>query len=113
MSPEFSGALHSAYNPGELVGAGQKGRSMQSQYAATADADVANAIRMGEAKIAGAEFLGAGTIAQGQAAGHASMMGGLSSGISGLAGGLGSMGGGGGDVGGYAGSAKHARLWHG
>jgi hypothetical protein len=95
MSPEFSGALHSAYNPGELVGAGQKGRSMQSQMAATADADVANAIRMGEAKVEGAKHIGAGTVAQGQAAGHSSMMGGISSGLGSIVGGLGSMGGGG------------------
>ena len=51
--------------------------------AATADADVANAIRMGEAKVAGAKYLGAGTEAQGAAAGHSAMMGGISSGLSG------------------------------
>ena len=61
--------------------------------------DVANAIRMGEAKVAGAKYLGAGTEARGDAAGQASMMGGISSGISGIVGGLGSMGGGGiGDI---------------
>jgi len=104
MSPAFSGALHSAYNPGELVGAGQKGRSLQSQYAAKADADVANSIRLGEARIAHAEAIGEGTMARGDAAGHASMMGGLSSGISSLAGGLGKMNFGGGNPGGNPGS---------
>ena len=96
QSPAFANALYSAYNPGQMVNTGLEGRSIQSQQAATADADVANAIRIGEAKVAGAEYIGAGTVAQGQAAGHSAMMGGISSGISGIAGGLGSMGGGGG-----------------
>ena len=72
QSPAFANALYSAYNPGQMVNTGLEGRSIQSQQAATADADVANAIRMGEAKVEGAKHIGAGTVAQGQAAGHAS-----------------------------------------
>ena len=91
MSPGFSGALHSAYNPGSMIDGAQKGRSLQNQAMATGEAEVANAIRLGDARIAGAEYVGAGTEAQGAAKGHASMMGGLSSGIGSIAGGIGKI----------------------
>ena len=104
QSPAFASALYSAYNPGEMVDTGLKGRSIQSQQAATADADVANAIRMGKAQVKGAKAMGAATVAQGQAAGHSSMMGGLSSGLGSIVGGLGSMGNS--NPGGYAGSVN-------
>ena len=96
QSPAFASALYSAYNPGEMVDTGLKGRSIQSQQAATADADVANAIRMGEAQVKGAKAMGAATVAQGQAAGHSSMMGGISSGLGSIIGGINFGGGGGG-----------------
>jgi len=104
MSPGFSGALHSAYNPGSMIDGAQKGRSLQNQAMATGEAEVANAIRLGDARIAGAEYVGAGTEAQGAAKGHASMMGGLSSGIGSIAGGIGKMNFGGGNPGGHPGS---------
>ena len=77
-----------------MIDGAQKGRSLQSQAIATTEANEANAIRLGDARIAMAKSGAAGIEAQGSAQGHASMMGGLSSGISSLAGGLGSMGGG-------------------
>lgn len=99
MSPGFSGALYSAYNPGSMIDGAQKGRSLQNQAIATTEADEANAIRLGEARVAMAKS-GAGAIeAQGSAQGQMSMMSGLTSGLTGLAGGLASRGGGGAPIG--------------
>ena len=94
MSPGFSGALHNAYNPGSMIDGAQKGRSLQSQAIATTEANEANAIRLGDARVAMAKSEAGGIEALGAAKGNIAMMGGLQSGVQGLAGGLGKMGGG-------------------
>ena len=94
-SPSFQNAMLAVSGTGvdfgDLTDMGQKGRSMQQQTALGSIGKLKSAEEQARGMVEAAKYAASATRAQGQAAGQASMFGGMMSGISGLAGGLGSM----------------------